>query len=89
MKKGNELTDYDVEKLLYKAAGLDEFAHYLINEIDNLEEMKNNEALSALNYLEIVTEINELKRVRDVYCSYKRNGKLPKEIEEQLKAAAE
>lgn len=76
MKDKKNLTNYEVEKLLYKAAGYDEFVHYLMNELDTIEYFEERET-SALNYISLESKKSILKEVKDVYCYFKKNGKLP------------
>lgn len=84
----NTLTNYDIESLLYKAAGFDEFVHWLMNELDATEDMKSREK-SELNFIELNGEIRALKKVKDVYCYFKKNGKLPDNTVTELKIDSE
>lgn len=71
------MSDYELEKLLYKAAGLDEFVHWLMNEIDLAETEKYDKDISVCKYIETTSELTTLKRVKDVYTYFKKYGKLP------------
>ena len=76
MKDKKKLTNYEVEKLLYKAAGYDEFVHYLMSELDAIEYLEEQES-SALTYISLESKKSILKEVKDTYCYFKKNGKLP------------
>lgn len=76
MKDKKNLTNYEIEKLLYKAAGYDEFLHYLMNELDAIEYLEEHES-SALTYISLESKRSILKEVKDVYCYFKKHGKLP------------
>lgn len=78
------MTNYDVERLLYKAAGYDDFMLYLMHELDRLEAEKASATFLTLEYIEITAKIETLKEMKAAYQAVKRTGKLPDAIEKRI-----
>lgn len=76
-------TNYDIERLLLRAAGLDDFSLYLMHQIDALEDKKNSEEISSLDYISIYSQLEALKKVQKEYSYYKRNEKLSPEAKRE------